>query len=73
LYHREQTLLRRLQALFFAPLLGIETLTGFDTNEHPLPTLLGRAYHRSTLSQVLGQLERLNAAEALAPPWCRTP
>jgi hypothetical protein len=67
LHHREQTLLRRLQALFFAPLLGIETLTGFDTHEHPLPTLLGRGYHSATLSQFLGHLERINAAEALRP------
>ena len=42
LHHREQTLRRRFQALFFAPLLGIETLTAFDTHEHPLQTLLGR-------------------------------
>jgi hypothetical protein len=42
LHHREPTLLHRLQALFFAPLLGIERLTGFDTHEHPLQTLLGR-------------------------------
>src|SRR5712692_4161338 len=67
LHHRAQTLLRRFQALFFAPLLGIETLTGFDTHEHPLPTLLGRGYHSATLSQFLGQLERVNAAEALLP------
>ena len=67
LHHREQTRLRRLQALFFAPLLGIETLTGFDTHEHPLPTLLGRGYHSATLSQFLGHLERINAAEALRP------
>jgi hypothetical protein len=67
LHHREQTLLRRFQALFFAPLLGIETLTGFDTHEHPLPTLLGRGYHSATLNQFLGQLERVNAAEALLP------
>ena len=57
--------MRRFQALFFAPLLGIETLTGFDTDEHSLPTLLGRGYHSATLSQYLGQLERVNAAEAL--------
>jgi hypothetical protein len=67
LHHREQTLRRRFQALFFAPLLGIETLTAFDTHEHPLPTLLGRGYHSSTLGQFLGQLERINAAEALMP------
>jgi hypothetical protein len=67
LHHRQPTLLRRLQALCFAPLLGIETLTGFDTHEHPLQTLIGRGYHSSTLSQFLGQLERIDAAEALMP------
>ena len=67
LHHREQTLVRRCQALFFAPLLGIERLTGFDTREHPLGTLLGRGYQSSTLSQFLGQLERLGAAEVLMP------
>src|SRR3989440_5751759 len=67
LHHREQTLVRRFQALFFAPLVGIETLTGFDTHEHPLQTLLGRGYHSSTLTQFLGQLERIDAAEALMP------
>src|SRR6516165_3020927 len=67
LHHRDQTLVRRFQALFFAPLLGIETLTGFDTHEHPLQTLLGRGYHSSALSQFLGQLERIAAAAALMP------
>jgi len=67
LHHREQTLLRRLQALLFAPLLGIEPLTGFDTHEHPLQTLLGCGYHSTTLTQFLGQLERIDAAEALMP------
>ena len=67
LHHREETLLRRFQALFFAPLLGIEHLTEFDVKEHPLPTLLGGGYQSSTLSQFLGQLERIEAAEALRP------
>ena len=67
LHHREQTLLRRFQALFFAPLLGIEKLTAFDTHEHPLPTLLGRGYHSATLNQFLGHLERIHAAQALMP------
>ena len=67
LYHRESTLLRRFQALFFAPLCGIDRLTAFDTHEHPLATLLGRGYHSSTLSQFLGQLERVGAAEVLLP------
>src|SRR6266581_3733544 len=66
-HHREQTLLHRFQALFFAPLLGIAHLTGFDIHEHPLQTLLGRSYHSSTLRQFLGQLERIAAAEALMP------
>jgi hypothetical protein len=67
LHHRESTLLRRLQALFFAPLCGIDRLTAFDTHEHPLATLLGRGYHSATLSQFLGQLERVGAAEVLLP------
>ena len=67
LHHRESTLLRRFQALFFAPLFGIDRLTAFDTHEHPLVTLLGRGYHSSTLSQFLGQLERVDAAEVLLP------
>jgi len=65
LHHRESTLKCRLQALVLAPLLGIDTLTAFDTREHPLPTLIGRGYQSSTLTQFLGQLERINAAEAL--------
>jgi len=67
LHHREQTLRRRFQALLFAPLLGIKTLTAFDTHEHPLPTLLGQGYHSSTLRQFLGPLERIDAAAALMP------
>src|SRR5215510_11779210 len=64
-HHRAQTLVRRWQALFFAPLLGIDRLTRVDTHEHPLPTLLGGGYHSSTLRQFLGQLERIGAAETL--------
>jgi hypothetical protein len=65
LYHRESTLLHRFEALFFAPLLGIAHLSEFDTREHPLHTLMGRSYQSSTLSQFLGQLERVGAAEPL--------
>jgi hypothetical protein len=67
LHHRASTLLRRFQALFFAPLCGIDRLTAFDTHEHPLQTLLGRGYHSSTLRQFLGHLERINASEVLMP------
>ena len=67
LHHRAPTLLRRFQALFFAPLFGIETLTALDTHEHPLATLLGRSFQSSTLTQFLGQLERVGAEEVLLP------
>jgi hypothetical protein len=67
LHHRESTLVRRFQALFFAPLFGIDRLTACDTHEHPLATLLGRGYHSATLRQFLGQRERVGAAEALLP------
>jgi hypothetical protein len=67
LHHKEETLLRRFQALFYGPLCGIEKLTEFDIKEHPLDTLIGRRYQSSTLNQFLGQLERLDAGEALLP------
>jgi hypothetical protein len=73
LHHRGQTLLRRFEALLFAPLLGINRLTGFDTHEPPLQTLLGRSYHSSTLRQFLGQLERVDAAAALLPALLPAP
>ncbi len=72
-HHREQTLLRRFQALFFAPLCGIETLTAFATHEHPLGTLRGRGEHSAPLSQFLGQRERVEAAKALMPALVPAP
>ena len=42
LHHRESTVSHRFQALFFAPLLGIDHLSEFDTREHALKTLIGR-------------------------------
>jgi len=65
LHHRESTFSHRFQALFFAPLLGIDRLSEFDAREHPLQTLIGRSYQSSTLRQFLGQLERVDAAGAL--------
>ena len=67
LHHSPETLLRRFQALFYGPLFGIEKLTEYDVKEHPLDTLLGRSYQSSTLNQFLGQLERIEAGEALLP------
>jgi len=66
-HHRERTLVRRFQALLFAPLWGIDRLSACDTHEHPLETLRGRGYHRATLRQFLGPLERVGAAEAVMP------
>jgi hypothetical protein len=65
--HKEQTLLLRFQALFYAPLFGIEQLTEFDVTEHPLVTLQGSSSQSTTLRQCLGHLERIEAAEALRP------
>ena len=67
LSHYPETLLRRFQALFYAPLFGIEKLTQYDVKEHSLPDLLGRNYQSSTLNQFLGHLERIDAAESLMP------
>jgi hypothetical protein len=66
-HHRQRTLKRHLQALFFAPLLGIARLSAFDTHAHPLQTRVGQGYQSSTLRQFLGQLERVGADEALMP------
>ncbi len=51
LCHRQETLMPRFKALFYAPLLGIGKLTEFDVREHPLETLIGRGYQSSTLNQ----------------------
>src|SRR5256712_13503018 len=67
LHHRKSTLLHGFQALFYAPLLGIDRLSEFDPGEHPLQTLIGHGYQSSTLSQFLRQLERVDAAESLMP------
>jgi len=67
LHHRDATIERRFQALLLAPLLGMERLSAFDTTEHPLETLSGGSYHSTTLSQFLGQLERVNAGPSLMP------
>jgi len=70
LHHKEETLLHRFQAVLYAPLFRIGTLTGYDVTEHPLETLVGRGYQSSTLNQFLGQLERINAGDALLPALC---
>jgi hypothetical protein len=41
-HHRTQTLRRRFQALFFAPLVGMDRRTAVATHAHPLGPCLGR-------------------------------
>ena len=67
LHHRDVTLRHRFEALLLAPLLGIDRLSAFDTQEHPMATLIGQGYQSTTLSQFLGQLERIEAAPFLMP------
>ena len=65
LHHKHETLQRRFKALFYAPLLGIGKLTKFDVAETSLKSLVGVGYHSSTLNQFLGQLDRIDAGNAL--------
>ena len=67
LHHRSVTLRRRFAALVLAPLLGLDRLSAFDTQEHPMETLLGQSYQYTTLNQFLGQLERIDAGSSLMP------
>ena len=68
LHQRDDTLKSRFEALVLAPWLGMDRLSGFDTQEHPLETLLGTSYQATTLSQFLSQLERIEAAAAWLLP-----
>ena len=67
LLHSRVTIKKRLQAMFFAPLLKINKLVEFDRFETPLNTMIGQGYQSSTLNQFLGQLERVDAGESLMP------
>ena len=61
LHHSNETLIKRFQALFFAPLLGIKRLIEYDRCQHALKSIIGRSYQSSTLNQYFGQLERIGA------------
>jgi hypothetical protein len=67
LNHREETILLRFKALFYAPLFGIGKLTEFDVTEHSLEAVIGQSYQSSTLNQYLSQSERIDASEFLMP------
>ncbi len=65
LFHRDKTLLLRFKAIFYAPLLGINKLTEVDYKEHCLSTLIGKGFQSSTLTQYIGELERIDAGQQL--------
>ena len=50
LIHRDDTLLCRFKALFFAPLFGVGKLIEYDVREHALETVIGRGFQSSTLN-----------------------
>ena len=53
--------------MLYAPLFGIVKLTEYDMKKHALEMIVGAGYRSSTLNQFLGQLERVEAGEALVP------
>jgi hypothetical protein len=65
LCHKEQTLIMRFKALFYAPFFDIKKLTEYDTKEHNLEGVIGRGFQNNTLRQFLGELERIDVADTL--------
>ena len=65
--HREETVLLRFKALFYAPLFGIGKLTESDVTEHSSEAVIGQSYQSSTPNQYLSQSERIDASEFLMP------
>ena len=67
LFHRRETLVKRVQALLYLPLMGIGKLSFLPRCEHALLRCIGQSYQNSTLTQFLGQLERIDAAKVMMP------
>ncbi|MCP4149972.1 MAG: hypothetical protein GY757_19655 [bacterium] len=65
LSHKDETLMRRFKALFYAPLFHVGKLIEYDVKEHALESVIGRGFLSSTLNQFLAQLERIDAAPQL--------
>ncbi len=63
--HKDDTLISRFQALFFAPLMDIGKLTEFDSKQHCLKEVIGKAYQSPTLTEFLCGLERIDAGNHL--------
>jgi hypothetical protein len=58
-----ETIELKWEALLLLPLLGIKKLSEIDYMAPNLPTVLGYRYGSSTLTQYLGELEKVGAAE----------
>ena len=61
LHSREETISKKWKALTLLSLLGINRLSQLDYQEHELLSVLDFHYSYSTLSQFLGELERIDA------------
>lgn len=61
LHARRETLEQKWQALLLSPLLDIKKLSEIDYKAPNLPAVIGCRYGSSTLTQYLGELERVGA------------
>ena len=60
----EKTIEKKWKALSLLPLLGIKKISEIDYCQHYLPSVLGEKYSSSTLTQFLGELERIDVGES---------
>lgn len=59
LHARKETIAQKWLALHLLPLLGIAKLSELNYKQHDLATVIGNFYSTSSLSQFLGELERV--------------
>lgn len=62
---RKTSIEKRWRALMVLPLLNIDKPSQLDYKEHDMVSVLGYSYSYSTLTQFLGELERVNAGAFL--------
>lgn len=65
LHSKGETIEKKWKALSILSLLEIEQLSELDYHEHKLEQVLGEKYSYSTLTQFLGELERIDAGVLL--------
>lgn len=58
---KEETIVKKWKALMILPLLGIGKLSELDYKPHKMVEVIGYSYGSSTLTQFLGELERVGA------------